>query len=155
MLKNLFFKRFLAVVVFLTIAGYFFLSHKTSPADFKQDSLMTISGHTFKVETVADESSKHKGLGGRKSICSDCGMFFVFDKSGRYSFWMKDMFFSLDILWIKDDQIVFIAKDVAADFVGTITPTTEANRVLEINAGKVDSFGIKVGDKISEEKIGK
>ena len=44
-----------------------------------------------------------KGLSGRDNLADDEGMFFVFEKSDIYPFWMKDMKFAIDIIWIMED----------------------------------------------------
>ncbi len=75
-------------------------------------------------------------------------MLFVFDKAGKYAFWMKDMQFALDILWIKDGKINFIEKNVQPSFPATMTPSENSNQVLEFNAGTVDRLGIIIGDEV-------
>lgn len=110
---------------------------------------VSIRGHVFNIEVAATKSEKEKGLGERELICTDCGMLFVFDETGNYSFWMKDMRFALDILWIRNGRVVFIKKNVSPVFSGTLNPMGDADRVLELNAGKVDEFGIAVGDEAS------
>ncbi len=130
----------------ISISG-FFIWHNLDVASSQKT--ISIRGHVFKTEIVTTDSDKQKGLGGRKGLCVDCGMLFVFDEPGKYSFWMKDMRFALDLLWIRDDKIVFIEKNVAPNFSGTMNPPTDANRVLELNAGAVDKFGITVGDSVS------
>jgi len=57
------------------------------------------------------------------------------------------MRFPLDIVWIDNDTIVHIEKNVQPDFAGIITPSENADTVLEINAGVADKTGLKVGDK--------
>ncbi|MEI7621190.1 MAG: DUF192 domain-containing protein, partial [Candidatus Moraniibacteriota bacterium] len=83
-----------------------------------------------------------------QNLCVDCGMLFVFDNPDKYAFWMKDMQFALDILWLKDGKVVFLEKNILPTFKGTLTPTEDADQVLEINAGKVDELGIEVGDAV-------
>lgn len=131
----------------ILLVGYLFWKNTIVGKDeFHQ---VFIRGHAFEVETVATKSAKQKGLGGRESICSDCGMLFLFDKPGRYAFWMKDMQFALDILWLSDKKIVFVEKNVSPEFAGTMMPSADADQVLELNAGTVDKFGITAGDSVS------
>ena len=77
------------------------------------------------------------------------GMLFVFQQEGRYGFWMKDMQFALDLLWLKDGRVIFLKKNIAPSFMQTMLPAEKADRVLELNAGTVDKLGIAVGDQIS------
>jgi len=61
---------------------------------------------------------------------------------------MKGMKFNLDIVWINDSKIVYIAKNVSRDSKEIIIPEFEADKVLELNAGMADGLGIKEGDEI-------
>lgn len=143
--KNIF--KLAGVLVCLGLVAGFFL-WRSSYENKIEPNQISIRGHVFKTEIVSTDSEKQKGLGGRKSICIDCGMLFLFDKPGKYAFWMKDMQFALDILWLRDEKVVFMEKNISPSFSGTIKPASEANQVLELNAGNVDKFGIVVGDSV-------
>ncbi len=144
--KNIF--RLIIALTLLIVGFVYFVINGGYLNNAKEQSMVMIRGHAIKIETVKDEKAKALGLSRRQSLCGDCGMLFVFDKPGKYSFWMKDMQFALDLLWIRDGRVVFMKKNVPPDFAATITPTENANQVLEINAETVDGFGIKVGDKV-------
>ena len=62
---------------------------------------------------------------------------------------MKEMKFDLDIIWIRDNEIVYVAKNIPQDFKKIIIPEIGANRVLELNAGTADELNIKVGGILS------
>ncbi|HEY4519179.1 MAG TPA: DUF192 domain-containing protein [Candidatus Paceibacterota bacterium] len=102
-------------------------------------------------EVVKSDAEKHTGLSGREKLDAGTGMFFVFDSSSKYSFWNKDMLFPIDIIWIKDSQVVDISENMP-DFKTspnyTVTPQAEANFVLEVNAGFVKEKNIKIGDEV-------
>jgi uncharacterized membrane protein (UPF0127 family) len=79
-------------------------------------------------------------------------MLFIFEKPGRYGFWMKDMLFPLDIIWINQNGIVVNVER-------GVTPETykekkiyinqaDASYVLEINAGLSEKFGLYIGSKV-------
>lgn len=108
-----------------------------------------VSGKVFQAEKVSSSDRLAKGLSKRRNLCVSCAMLFEFQKPGKYSFWMKDMEIDLDIIWILKGTIVHIEKNVQADFKGVLKPQTDADAVLEINAGKADELGIKVGDVIA------
>ena len=79
------------------------------------------------------------------------GMLFIFDNYLQPSFWMKDMHFPLDIIWIKDNTIVKIDKNVPLENNQNLTkykPQQPINKVLEVNAGYTRRYDIKVGNKI-------
>ncbi|EKE25471.1 MAG: hypothetical protein ACD_5C00145G0002 [uncultured bacterium] len=109
---------------------------------------LVINGHKIKLEIAKSIEQRKKGLSGREELCSDCGMLFEFPEKGQYGFWMKDMKFSLDIIWILDGKIVHLEKDVQSDFEGVINPKVQADKVLEFNTGKADELGLLIGDKV-------
>lgn len=146
MLKGNFSKLVIFLILLILAVGGFFAWH--SLRNTRKIALVSIQNHSFRAQVVETESEKQKGLGGQKAICSDCGMLFFFDKPGKYSFWMKDMLFAIDILWIMDGKIIFIEKNVLPSFSGTMRPAENVNRVLEIKAGTVDSLGISLGDSV-------
>ena len=132
-------------VVVLAMAVYYISTRVYSICGNKIVSV-NINNHTLHVETVLSDEKLRKGLGGRGGMCVSCGMLFEFPKAGKYSFWMKDMRFPLDLVWILQGRVVHIEKNVQPDFIGILTPPGLADRVLELNAGSVDKFGIKIGD---------
>lgn len=124
-----------AIVGLLTLKIYFF-------------TFVEINGRTFIVRQVSSQSRLEKGLGGQKSLCQRCGMLFNFPAKAKLDFWMKDMQFDLDIIWISDGRIVAIEKDIPYDSEKTFSPGTEADKVLEINAGISEKFDFLVGDPV-------
>jgi uncharacterized membrane protein (UPF0127 family) len=108
-----------------------------------------IGNSEFRSEVVSSDAKIQKGLGGRSGLYDSCAMLFKFPRAGTYSFWMKDMRFPLDIIWILDGKIVHIEKNISEKFSGTLSPQVDADSVLEINAGIADKIGIKISDKTS------
>ena len=105
---------------------------------------------------VKSDKDKMKGLSGRTSLDKNTGMLFVFDKKAPYPFWMKDMKFPIDIIYINDDSIVDIFENVPAPqkaaplySLPVYKPKADANYVFEINAGQTKQNNIKIGDKVS------
>jgi len=137
---------FVLIAGLLILAGGFFVWQNFDSSNKK--NIVSIRGQAFEIEKVITQTDKQKGLGERQNLCVDCGMLFVFDNPDKYAFWMKDMQFALDILWLKDGKVVFLEKNILPTFKGTLTPTEDADQVLEINAGKVDELGIEVGDAV-------
>ncbi len=93
----------------------------------------------FAVDVVATDDGREKGLMFRPGLQAGTGMFFVFDREGVYSFWMKNMSFPIDILWLdKDKRVVHVEADVPAciaDPCPVYTPSAQALYVLELPAG--------------------
>ena len=114
----------------------------------RKSAKVVIDGRSFSAELVVTPAEQQRGLGGRDNLCQDCAMLFKFEKKGDYAFWMKDMRFDLDILWIADGKIVYIAKNVSYEALNTIDPKIAADDVLEANAGLADRYGFKTGDAV-------
>ena len=119
-------------------------------------STVTIGTAVYTVKIADDNLTRGKGLSGQISLPDDHGMLFIFDNPSIQTFWMKDMLFPIDIVWISD-----------ACLVDSITPnipipleSTEINQlpryqsdspvkyVLEIAQGQAKVWDIKVGDSV-------
>ncbi|MEK7161381.1 MAG: DUF192 domain-containing protein [Patescibacteria group bacterium] len=112
------------------------------------------------VEIVSDEKKMQTGLSNLPNMNDNNGMLFDFgNKKVTPNFWMKDMLFDIDLIWIYKNKIVEITPDVTAPAkdeglniknlkLPTYSPANAATRVLEVNAGWSKTNNIKVGDKI-------
>ncbi|EKE20046.1 MAG: hypothetical protein ACD_8C00059G0008 [uncultured bacterium] len=109
----------------------------------------SIGGEIFKVEVVSERHDLEKGLGGRDGLCLSCGMLFKFSNPGKHAFWMKDMKFPIDIIWIFENKIVHLEKNVSPSLIGTLVSLQDADSVLEINAGMSDKLKLEIGDEAS------
>ena len=105
------------------------------------------------VETfVADtEASREQGLSDIPSLPDGVGMLFVFPNPGNYGFWMKDMHFPLDLIWIDDyKNIVGVTKNaLPVSYPFVFMPPRPVEYVIEMNAGSVARFGLTTGTKVS------
>src|SRR2546423_625848 len=82
---------------------------------------IAINDHVINVEVVDTEVAREKGLGGRDFLAKDTGMLFVFPKNDTYAFWMKDMKFNIDIVWISaDGHIVDMRENVSPNTYPTV-----------------------------------
>jgi len=112
-----------------------------------------IGDKSFSVELALTQEQQSLGLGERDNLAENSGMLFVFKPARQETFWMKDMRFDLDMVWITDGKIVDISRHVPAFKEGaktedlpTYSPKTEVDHVLEINSGEAD--GMKIGDRV-------
>jgi len=130
---------------FLVFSIYFYQRH---PLGAK----VIINGYTFNVEMAVTEFEKQKGLGGRDSLPANSGMLFIYQNKDRYGFWMKDMRFGLDYIWIEDNTVVDLSQHIPAPNVGErpveLVPRVPVNKVLEVNTGTIASYGIRIGDPV-------
>jgi uncharacterized membrane protein (UPF0127 family) len=108
-------------------------------------------------EVATTPAAQIKGLGGRESMADDAGMLFVFPNARQATFWMKDMRFPLDFVWISADKHVEeVTQSVPAPAPGTADadltlykPAGAVQYVVELNAGAVEASGIRVGDAVT------
>lgn len=113
----------------------------------KETGAVTIKGVTFDVELAKTDAARAKGLSNRSYLDSGKGMLFIFPAAGRYVFTMQNTLVSLDIIWILDNKVAYIAQSVKPGEL-TIDPKTDANYVLEIGGGISASRGFIAGDTV-------
>lgn len=133
------------IVVFLASRNGSFLGSKATA---------TIGEQKISLKIAATEKERQIGLSETKSLGANEGMLFLFDTPAIYSFWMKDMDFPIDIIFLNENKVVTIHKNVPApksesERLPIYQSTQAANRVLELKAGNVDKLGIKEGDALS------
>lgn len=114
----------------------------------------TIKDQTFTLLLARTEPEREKGLSGRDSLPAQEGMLFLFDKPDYYGFWMKDMKFPLDIIFIHDKQVVTVYQSIQppaknAASLQIVKPSEPADMVLEINAGLSAKYHIQTGDIVT------
>lgn len=139
----------LGIAVPLFIVIFFVFFKKTENSSFKK---IKIGENMIFVEIADTPEKRKKGLSGRNFLPENQGMIFLFEKPDYHSFWMKEMKFPLDFIWIFEDRVVEITENVNPfDYQppNILTPKEKVDKVLEANAGFVKKFNIKVGDKIN------
>jgi uncharacterized membrane protein (UPF0127 family) len=109
---------------------------------------VTLGGQQFIMEVADTPAQQELGLGKRDSLAADYGMLFAFTSAGLRCFWMKDMRFPLDIIWIgSDKKIGHIEKSLSPDtYPQSYCPQLAARYVIELNAGTADKLGLHDGD---------
>lgn len=116
---------------------------------------LTINTIAIEAELVETKEQQERGLGGRESMPDNYGLLYILPKPYFYDFWMKDMKFSIDIIWVDRNQnIVDITRNLSPDSYPRIfQPVRPAQFVIEVNAGFADKHGIKIGDPVTIPKI--
>lgn len=125
---------------------------------FMQNPTATINKHAFSLIVVKEAKDVEIGLSNKTSLPQDQAMLFVFKKEDIYPFWMRDMKFPLDIIFIKDDKIVTISQNAQpptspSDNVPVYKPMSPVNKVLEINAGLSKKYDIKEGNVVQFKNL--
>jgi hypothetical protein len=117
--------------------------------------ILTIGRAKLKVELASTSSEIQLGLSYREKLAEDHGMLFIMSGTRIQYFWMKDMKFPLDMIFISNMQVVEIRSEIPAPIEGQdgreikVVSSVPADMVLEVNSGWSSVQGIKVGDAIS------
>lgn len=147
--------KFALVGVILLMSSAFFLI--PVPPDTKrsfpssQEAYVLVDNVRVSVELANTSESRTRGLMSRDPLPENHGMLFIFDNQGSYPFWMMNMKFNLDIIWMDSKgEVVYVAKNVAPCGVpcSTIDPKADAKYVLEVNAGFANKYRISNGSII-------
>jgi uncharacterized membrane protein (UPF0127 family) len=104
---------------------------------------------TLGLEKVATEEGRKQGLSNRNSLPENRGMLLVFDYIGRQCIWMKDMKFSLDIMWVNAaNNVIKLEQNIAPSTYPTEYCSSGTLFVIELNAGAAARHGLTVGSHI-------
>lgn len=104
----------------------------------------------YSLVVASTSAERMLGLGRRASLPDSQGMLFVFNRPAEQCFWMKDMQFSLDIIWLSSSKrIEQIMTNVSpGTYPQTFCPPSPAKYVIELNAGQVKQAGIHTGEAL-------
>jgi uncharacterized protein len=158
---------FIIPLIVVVIATAYFIYESTrhrngnavetqQPTATPTEPRVQINDTSIIVEIADTDKTRERGLSGREELPENTGMLFDF-KDMRFIpvFWMKDMNFPLDMIWIKDGKIVQITRDVPAPDPETpdsalpkYSPNQIVDYVLEVNAGFSERNNINVGDEV-------
>jgi hypothetical protein len=154
--------KILPVILVIAIAVYFIFSNllKKNEQDqeylFRKDGILTFFDSTNVIKTnleiqIADnEFEEDLGLMYRKQMDENKGMLFICTNSQIQTFWMRNTFIPLDMIFVNPDKrIVTIQKNTKVLCDSTYSSTAPAQFVIEVDAGFCDRHNIKVGDKVN------
>lgn len=109
---------------------------------------IAIAGKEYAAIYANTDELRMKGLSGREGLDDNTVMVFTFNTPGMYGFWMKDMLFPIDIIWINDERkVVHIERNVdPSSYPKPFYPTAPASMVIESEVGVIQN--IAVGDTV-------
>jgi len=143
----------LTVLLGLFGLAIFFLSNTRLPSTQSVPDLgvLVIGDDEIRIEYARTKEERERGLSGRAQLASGEGLLFVFPLEGMYGFWMPEMRFSIDIIWIdRKMRIVDIAQNVSPESYPTVyKPISPARYVLEVSASTVQKRGWHIGDIVA------
>jgi len=129
---------------------------KASSLNFKKEGTLTFlkaDGSTpiqlIDIEVAATDQERQQGMMHRRFMSEGTGMLFLSDRDEPQSFWMKNTYVALDIIYIKSDKTIVSMQKNAQPLSETSLPSSEdAQYVLEVPGGYCDTQGIGIGDKV-------
>lgn len=139
---------YILTVIAVTTLFYIVKTNQISDLDYTK---VIIDNKIIEAEIADTDEKRYQGLGNKKNLCDNCGMLFIFSDKRERNFVMRNMNFPLDIIWIDDDKIVKINKNLPPEGenpVNNYSPDIPVNYVLEVNGGFADKNNIKKGGKI-------
>jgi uncharacterized membrane protein (UPF0127 family) len=143
-------KIFLIVGLLILVTAIAFLDYNYQN---KKTPQVTINNHIFNLAIAKTDTEKEIGLSKYKNIPQNFGMLFPFGKPDYYSFWMKNMKFPIDIIFIRNNKIVTIFKNASPpksnnELLPIYRNQNLSDTVLEINTGFSDKYNFKTGDLV-------
>ncbi len=141
----------LILILFLIAVGlgvYVFLRPKKA----MDTPFVVIGNKKYMVEIAETDTQRTQGLSGRDRLSDNSGMLFVFSSPDKYRFWMKDMKFPLDFIWVRDGKIVDLTENVPppgnSEILPTIKPNEPVSQVLEVMGGEITRNSFFIGQSV-------
>jgi uncharacterized membrane protein (UPF0127 family) len=123
-----------------------------SPAGLEQMPLTIRSSgraHRFTVEVARTPQEQAQGLMFRQSLADDRGMLFPYNEPQPVSFWMKNTYIPLDIIFIRPDRtIARVAENSVPLSLDPVPSLEPVSAVLEVRGGLAAELGIRAGDRM-------
>ena len=144
----------IVTVLATTITGLLFLYWNSN----KKNTIQTyINNELFTLELADTPTERSMGLSHRASLPDNTGMWFVFEAPGRPGFWMKDMQFDLDFLWLNNTIIEEVTINVPAPKnahgeIVKLVPSKPITSAIEVKAGTVERLDIRLSNHIEISK---
>lgn len=104
----------------------------------------------FQTRIADSPAEREKGLSGTQYLGQDQALLFIYDRDDKWSVWMKDMNYAIDIVWLdKDKKVVHIVKNAEPESYPheSFSPNEPARYIVEFVAGTVDKKAITINDK--------
>lgn len=118
---------------------------------------VTIGGQTIDVEVARTPAARQQGLSGRAALEPGTGLLFLHPAADRHRYWMKDMRFAIDVVWMREGRVVDVSHRVAPPRPGedgraiVVAPREPADAVLELPAGWARTHGFDPGQRVTIE----
>lgn len=142
---------FVTIIIIIAAGAAFFASRSSGLLGTKAEA--TIGEEKFSLNVADTPEKRQKGLSNTRSLGDKNGMLFVFDEPTIPAFWMKEMNFPIDIIFLNNERVITVFPNVQApkeenDPLPTYQPISPSNRVIEVKAGTVERLKIVPGNEI-------
>lgn len=115
---------------------------------------------SFRIEIADDDAERSQGLMYRQHLARDAGMLFIYDSPRQASFWMRNTYVSLDLIFMDATGVIRHIHRNARPMDETPIPGAaigdphpERLMILEIAAGQVDAHGLSVGQAMAHPRL--
>lgn len=131
------------VVVAILVLGIFLIRDQ-------RGQTLQFGSKTLQLEIANTDELRTKGLSGRESLPANQAMWFEFGESSVHCFWMKDMNFPIDIIWLNEQRKVVHVKENAqpSSYPESFCPDGASKYVLEVQSGLVRQENITIGSQL-------
>jgi len=141
-------KIFLLLTLLIIILGLvvFLFSQKE-----KRFANIYLGGKIIRAEIVKRQREMAVGLSKYDDLNENQGMLFIFPVKTKPGFWMKNMKFAIDIIWLNENKIVDLTANLLppiGDDLRVYYPKEPVNKVLEVKAGFINRNNLKIGEEI-------
>lgn len=99
------------------------------------------------LELAESAEQRSRGLMHRESLCTDCGMLFVYREPRQLSMWMKNTLIPLDVAFADDNGRILVIKSMQPHDLTPVGSEQPASYAWEMNQGWFKANNIQVGDR--------
>lgn len=123
-------------------------------SELPQSAELTVAGRELDLFVANSPDERAQGLSDCRELPEDTGLLFVFDQPDRHSFWMKDMYLTIDIIWLarvdsETFSVVYIKDDARPEsYPESFKSAKNARYVVEVDANFVERNQLKTGDEV-------
>lgn len=146
---------FSKIKVFCLLAFILLLSACGQKSLIFEKQTYNLAGEDFVLDLAKTPEQYRQGLSNRTSLEQNQGMLFIYSEKQNLSFWMKEMNFDIDLVWLNDGKIMAYienmpkpAENTALKDLLLYTSPMPVNQVLELPAGTISRLKLAVGQQL-------
>lgn len=146
------------IKAFCLLAFIFFLSACGQKSLIFEQQTYNLAGEDFVLDLAKTPEQYRQGLSNRTSLDSNQGMLFLYSEKQNLTFWMKEMNFDIDLVWLNDGKIMAYianmpkpAKNTALKDLPLYASPMPVNQVLELPAGTIERLKLEIGQQLLVE----